>query len=488
MTPTSRRLPFKAFGVAILALSVVATTGVAANAATAPTASIGTLTSNVYQANSPTNGTSLLTLNSKEIDSAAASYGYTDIKGATFKASSSEKTGLSPVYRLYKSGDFIWVPKWSGSNEVTNAVSKYGYTEQGVNFYASATKIDGSVGVERFIKGSKHFYAVSDADKAAALKNGMKSEGVSFYAAPAAAVVTPPVTPPVSTKGQFTIAVIPDTQQEVLATSNDRFAGRSKWLVANKDKLNLKYAVHTGDVANWGQIAPAQYVIADKAMNILSDNGIPFTITPGNHDTGAVGVGGGAANPKTTQQTVRDTSEFNKAFPASEHTSGGASFDGTSDNSYQTFAAGGEKFLVVSLELWPRQNVVDWAKTVVASHPDYNVIISTHSYLNADSSIDQSAGYGATSGQSLYNQLISQYPNIKIVLSGHVGEAGYREDTGVNGNKIVSYLGTFHSSSNPVRLLNVDTATDTLTMTAYAPQDGQTYSQYNKTTKVDLVK
>ncbi len=58
----------------------------------------------------------------------------------------------------------------------------------------------------------------------------------------------------------------------------------------------------------------------------------------------------------------------------------------------------------------------------MAAHPDENVIVLTHSYLEADGSISQSnGGYGATSPQYLYDNLIKVYPNIKFVLSGHVG-------------------------------------------------------------------
>jgi hypothetical protein len=139
--------------------------------------------------------------------------------------------------------------------------------------------------------------------------------------------------------------------------------------------------------------------------------------------------------------------------------------------------------LVLTLELWPRTEVVDWAKTVVAAHPDYNVIVSTHSYLNGDGSIDQSASYGSNSAQYVYDNLVKQYPNIKVVLSGHVGEAGYREDVGVNGNKIVSYLGTFHSNTtNPVRTLEFDTKTGSLTTHFYGPSNGTTWAQYDRTT------
>jgi len=66
-----------------------------------------------------------------------------------------------------------------------------------------------------------------------------------------------------------------------------------------------------------------------------------------------------------------------------------------------------------------------------------------------------------------------------MVFSGHAGIAGERVDVGVHGNKIVSYLQTFHSrTTNPVRLVEVNTATGTIATRIYAPRDRATYPQF----------
>ena len=91
-----------------------------------------------------------------------------------------------------------------------------------------------------------------------------------------------------------------------------------------------------------------------------------------------------------------------------------------------------------------------WANGVVAANPTKNVIVSTHSYLAADGSISTSnGGYGSTSPRYLFDNLVKLHPNIKMVLSGHVGQAAVRTDTGVNGNKVLSFLQAFHSTTNP---------------------------------------
>jgi hypothetical protein len=88
--------------------------------------------------------------------------------------------------------------------------------------------------------------------------------------------------------------------------------------------------------------------------------------------------------------------------------------------------------------------------------------------------------YGATSPQYLHDHLVTVYPNIRMVFSGHVGEAAYRVERGVLGNPIVSFLGAFHSMrSNPVRLVQIDTATGTISTQLVSPVDGRTWPQHD---------
>ena len=58
----------------------------------------------------------------------------------------------------------------------------------------------------------------------------------------------------------------------------------------------------------------------------------------------------------------------------------------------------------------------------------------------------------------LARKLIKRYPNIRLVFSGHTGQAAHRVDKGVHGNRIDSFVVTMHSTTtNPVQLVRVDT-------------------------------
>lgn len=280
----------------------------------------------------------------------------------------------------------------------------------------------------------------------------------------------------------FTVAVIPDTQQEVFGADR-RLADRTQWLVDNRAALGLAFVAHTGDVVNWDTDDHAQFVVASRAFDSLDRAGLPWLASIGNHDTAAVGVGGGARDPKRTRALVRDTSTFNSFFPVSRMRGVGGVFEnGKVDNAFSTFSAGGGQWLLLSLELWPRPAAVAWAEGVVDAHPGHNVILSTHSYLNADSSIYGGADYGDTSPQQLFDRLVRPHANIKIVVSGHVGVAGHRTDTHADGSRVASFLGTFHSNTtNPVQLLTIDPDAGTVATRFVGPANGQTWPEYATT-------
>jgi len=322
-------------------------------------------------------------------------------------------------------------------------------------------------------------------------------QSVALYSAAKAAAVgvdpnqTPAAVGAVGSDETFSIAVIGDTQAETDVASDTRFADRTAWLAANKSSLNLKYVLHTGDVVDWGWLAPAQFTRAKAAMATLTKAGLPFSITIGNHDSrspgwnnvaGSSGYGGGAYmyNPECPTRLsaaeckswllIRKTDEFNTTFPLSSLTSnvGGAYEAGRIDNYWTSFTANNTKWIVITLEFAPRTGVVDWARNVVATHPDSNVIIQTHYYLEGSGNISSSnGGYGNNSGKYIYDQIVSKYPNVKFVLSGHTGSYTSRTDTN-NGNTTVSYLGNeLGNANNPVRILTINTTTGKVTSTIY---------------------
>jgi hypothetical protein len=306
----------------------------------------------------------------------------------------------------------------------------------------------------------------------------------------------------------FGLAVIPDTQAETNVHANTPFLNRVNWMVANKAAFDLRYVLHTGDMTNWGWLDLPQLTRARAAMDVLKNNGLPYALTIGNHDTravgwdgvsGSTGYGGSAYmyNPECPTRLpaadckswllVRHTEEFNQYFPLSGMSGVGGAFEaGKADTYFTTFTANNTKWLVLTLELWPRAEAVAWAKNVVATHPDHNVIIQTHSYLNGDATVSSSnGGYGSNSPKYIYDNIVSKYPNVKLVFSGHVGGFASRSDA-PNGNTVVSYLGNDMGGPtyNPVRVLQINTATGQVTSSVYDPIRGDRTNSTSHTIQI----
>jgi len=278
---------------------------------------------------------------------------------------------------------------------------------------------------------------------------------------------------------KFVIPVFPDTQGEV-GGKMDMFMSQLHWIAKHKDSLNIPIVLHVGDVANFDTIS--HWINASKGYKVLDSAGIAYAITLGNHDTEAVGGHSGSAAPGNVNQNLRKTTKFNTYFPVSRFkTQGGRYEEGKSDNAFYTFKAGGLDWMVITLEFCARKGPVDWAGTVVASHPDYNVIILTHYHLNPNGDIsERNAGYGDLSPMEIYNQLIVKYPNILMVLSGHNDASSWRNDKGEKGNRIYQILQDYQgedSGAGYLRLLTIDPERKMIS--------GEIYSPYYNKKKMD---
>lgn len=270
---------------------------------------------------------------------------------------------------------------------------------------------------------------------------------------------------------KFTIPILPDTQCEI-NYNPAMFTSQMKWIADKKDSLNIPIVLHVGDLVDFNSID--QYTRASEGFKILDNARIPYAITLGNHDTNAVGEKGGSAASGNVNANLRTTDRFNSYFPVKRFTAQQGRFEkNKSDNAFYTFNAGGLNWLVLTLEFCSRQEPVDWAAKVISKHPKHNVIILTHYHLNAKGMIGQdNSGYGNLSPQKVYDQLIKQYSNIRLVISGHTGSSVYRDDIGLKNNHIYQLLQDYQGEENGggfIRLLEIDPELKTMSAKMYSP-------------------
>lgn len=268
---------------------------------------------------------------------------------------------------------------------------------------------------------------------------------------------------------KFTIPVFPDTQ-EAVSGKRGIFFSQLEWITSRADSLKAPMALHVGDLVNFDNFD--QWELASVGMRILDRTNLPYAISLGNHDTGAVGMFSGSAAPGNVNVNLRNTHKFNYFFPVNRFPLQKGRFEkDKSDNSYYIFEAGNVKWIVVSLEFCAREAAAQWMDKVLKEHPDYNAIILTHYHLNPRGDISQNnAGYGDMKVIDIFEQYIKPNKNVLLVLSGHVPGSAWRVDQGPEGNNIYQILQNFQNREEGyLRLLEIDTEKGTISAKLYSP-------------------
>jgi hypothetical protein len=227
--------------------------------------------------------------------------------------------------------------------------------------------------------------------------------------------------------GSFTLVVLPDTQ--IYSESYpELFKDQTRWIVANKDRYNIKYVLHLGDIVNV-PLATAQWDNAKAAISLM-DGQVPYALATGNHDHGSSGVA-------SDRYTI-----VNNYFPVSNYTNwptfGGVMTSNRIENSYHLFSAGGVDWIIFSLEWGPRNSPITWANQIITNYPNRKAILITHAYTYYDDTRYDWASkgssqqwnphsYGSASdpdgtndGEELWNKLVKAHPNFVMVFNGHV--------------------------------------------------------------------
>ena len=270
-------------------------------------------------------------------------------------------------------------------------------------------------------------------------------------------------------QSEFTIVVLPDTQLYA-ANYPEIFRAQTQWIADNHTEQNIQFVINEGDIVDHAE-DPAQWAVAESAANILDAAGVPYAWAIGNHDYDNEKPSARSAIAYNSHFGVARYSRFSwykESFPA-----------GSNENFYAVFSASAQKYLVMALEMHPRDSVVAWATSVVDTHADHKVIIVTHSYMFADDSrVDlcdtndlppDSGSYG----EPLWEKFISQHANIMMVVSGHIPGVGHRADLGANGNVVnqmlADYQGNPSGGNGYMRLLKFRPALNQVEVTTYSP-------------------
>ena len=204
-----------------------------------------------------------------------------------------------------------------------------------------------------------------------------------------------------------------------------------KWIVDNKDSKKIAHVFGLGDITqtdHWlagmldetpdiNAAIDREWDVAMEAIDQLNAAGIPYSQVRGNHDT---------------------LSKFNAAFNTPAYKSQFEYIDPENfSNTYKTMNIGGIDYLLVTLDYRPSEAALAKAGEVIEQHPKHRVIVTTHEYLTND---ETNYYYGV--GQDLWDNFVKKYPNMFMVLCGHIGypQIMARQKNGDYGNRVHEIL------------------------------------------------
>ena len=270
----------------------------------------------------------------------------------------------------------------------------------------------------------------------------------------------------------FAIIVLPDTQfysASMNGGSPEIFEAQTRWIVENKDSLNIVFVTHVGDFVQNGDRVLTEWEAGDAAISLLEDpettglpEGIPFGVAVGNHEQSPTGDADGT------------TALFNRFLGVSRFEGRayyGGHFGATNDNHYEVFSAGSLDFIILHLEYdtSPDSAVLGWADEVLKEHSTRRAIVVTHYMVG----VGNPADFG-TQGQAIYDKL-KDNPNLFLLLGGHIpgrGGEGQRVDS-LDDRRVYSLLSDYQARSRGgdgwLRIMRFSPARNEIAVQTFSP-------------------
>src|SRR3954466_34448 len=294
----------------------------------------------------------------------------------------------------------------------------------------------------------------------------------------------------------FTIIVLPDTQfyysayGNVIAGSGSAtfFQLQTQWIAANKTALNIQSVLGVGDIVNQPdpKLSPNQWPEANSAVATLDTAGIPYVFPVGNHDYMPVDNVAGR-----TAALTNFNSYFGPARYASYGWYRGQFPAGSNENFYAIVNIRGKDYLLLALEMYPRDTSLDWARQVLQKNSGAEVIITTHAMEYWDNHrvgvCDNISlpSYGLkydNEGDRMWYSFIREFSNISLVLNGYfvdmpsgtpTGEAvGHSADVGLKGNLVNQIMADYQDITNGgdgyLRVLTFSPSQNTIAVRTYS--------------------
>ncbi len=303
----------------------------------------------------------------------------------------------------------------------------------------------------------------------------------------------------------YTFAILPDTQKYLNFIGSSRlhiFESQTRWVADHIIDENIVLAIHLGDIVENSR----ETLWIDGASSLSYIEGlIPIVLTSGNHD-----IHDDFVLNKSSYRL------FNKYFPEKKFNRlpnfGGVYEKGKIENAYYFFDFAGDKYLILALEVAPRDKVLNWANEIVERFPNKKAIIVTHAYmakgpkrLKASSKVAvrmeevpyESDNYEYTSkagmpndGDVIWERLAKKHKNILFVFSGHSKGPGKLISKGNHGNLVfqigANYQWEENGGNGYLRLMKFYPKKNKVTVKTYSPLLGRFRIDFENQFLIDL--
>src|SRR5690606_12226335 len=239
--------------------------------------------------------------------------------------------------------------------------------------------------------------------------------------------------PALSSPDSWSLILLPDPQAYMKFERNQPiFDLMNTWISENVKRLNIKAVLCTGDLVDKNELlipdgvkanqtSAQQWDAISRSFSKL-DGKVPYITATGNHDYGIFNF----ENRKTN---------FNNHFPYYKNSKNlailkevGLNIDSvpTLENAcYEIEVPLGGKFLILCLEYLPRNEIINWAKSIVDNplYEKHKVILLTHFYMGSNNerlALSRKRHQNVNDGIDLWEKLVYPSVNICAVFAGHI--------------------------------------------------------------------
>ena len=289
---------------------------------------------------------------------------------------------------------------------------------------------------------------------------------------------------PAVTDYAYSFCFVGDTQM-VARFYPDNMADIYDWIVANVQSKKIAHVFGLGDITDSDVVE--QWTPAKAGIDKL--NGVvPYSLVRGNHDN--------VTSYNSYFNNTAYTSQFEGFYQA-----------GQVQNSWRRLDVGGEKYLLITLDNGPKDDVLAWADGIIKANADRKVIITTHAYLSQDGDTLRGTNNGGpdsdtptkngleyNDGYDIWNELIYENPNVFMVVGGHIDidRVVTTKAVGKHGNEVIQMLIDPQSvdrglgATGMVTMLYFSEDGKSITVQTYSTVRDQYYMEENQYT-IDVV-